>query len=198
MRRVWQTEQLSCTWLGQFDPGFLPALHDAFIDSRTGLGETEPLIKLQYVIPQRHIHVIEMVVGQVVEQFPIGRVSQRIFAALGRVTRVEIDVGRLQIAILDFAEGLAEAINRLVHALEIEVLGFGRRLLEVHGAERPYFGRNLEEDSEKMRARPRILVSRSPRLVIVGFRQTIEKTLPVEVWDFVLQLVSLDRSEEQT
>ena len=47
-----------------------------------------------------------------------------------------------------------------------------------------------------MRARPRILVSRSPRLVIVGLRQMIQKVLPVEVWDFVLQLVSLDQQSD--
>ncbi len=77
---IQRTEQLGRADLGQFDPGFLPALSYTLVNASTGLGEAESLIELQDVIPQGIAHVIEVVVGQLVEQLAIGRVGQRVLS----------------------------------------------------------------------------------------------------------------------
>ena len=68
--------------------------------------------------------MIEVVLGQLIKQLAIGVVGQRIFAARGRLAGIEIDVRSLEVIVLHLAQGLAEVVDGLVHALEIQVSRF--------------------------------------------------------------------------
>src|SRR5271165_2979688 len=117
--------------VGEFNPSPTPVLSDTAVNTRARLWKAESLVELQDVLPQRIVHVVELVVGQLVKQLAISVISQRVLTAHGRFAGVEVYIWRLQIVVLNFGQRLAEMINCLVHALEIEILGLGRWLLEI-------------------------------------------------------------------
>src|SRR5271165_4440309 len=81
----------------------------------------------------------------------------------------------------------------LVDAFEVQVFCLGCGFFEVNGAQWPDFWQNLEHNRQQARAESWLLVIRAPRLAVISVRQVIEKRTPVEVRNFMLQLITLGR-----
>src|ERR1700676_301306 len=82
-------------------------------------------------------------------------------------------------------------IESFIDALDVEVLGALRGIVETETLEGANSGHDAQKRSQEARSEPGPLVAASPRLFVIGTRQPIEKFSLLKIRRFAGQLLSV-------